>query len=171
MPQALSSAPAGTPYQHSDKANEVSGLMPQLLNGIEEAEVARLTSNPNWAMQEKKDGRRMLLRKIGNTIEGINKKGLVVSVAEPIVQTARALKGDFILDGEAIGDRLHAFDLIYRDIFGLHIKVSAAVGFGIGTVGVALVLIQATVQHTVQLYRSEERRVGKECRSRWSPYH
>ena len=24
---------------------------------------------------------------------------------------------------------------------------------------------------TIQLYRSEERRVGKECRSRWSPYH
>src|SRR2546430_16315742 len=23
----------------------------------------------------------------------------------------------------------------------------------------------------VQAYRSEERRVGKECRSRWSPYH
>ena len=23
----------------------------------------------------------------------------------------------------------------------------------------------------VQQYRSEERRVGKECRSRWSPYH
>ena len=23
----------------------------------------------------------------------------------------------------------------------------------------------------VDIYRSEERRVGKECRSRWSPYH
>ena len=23
----------------------------------------------------------------------------------------------------------------------------------------------------IDLYRSEERRVGKECRSRWSPYH
>ena len=23
----------------------------------------------------------------------------------------------------------------------------------------------------VQRFRSEERRVGKECRSRWSPYH
>ena len=23
----------------------------------------------------------------------------------------------------------------------------------------------------VESYRSEERRVGKECRSRWSPYH
>ena len=22
-----------------------------------------------------------------------------------------------------------------------------------------------------EVYRSEERRVGKECRSRWSPYH
>ena len=24
---------------------------------------------------------------------------------------------------------------------------------------------------TVKVIRSEERRVGKECRSRWSPYH
>ena len=23
----------------------------------------------------------------------------------------------------------------------------------------------------IDLFRSEERRVGKECRSRWSPYH
>jgi len=29
-----------------------------------------------------------------------------------------------------------------------------------------------TTQQEVRLaYRSEERRVGKECRSRWSPYH
>ena len=25
--------------------------------------------------------------------------------------------------------------------------------------------------HKLSYYRSEERRVGKECRSRWSPYH
>ena len=25
--------------------------------------------------------------------------------------------------------------------------------------------------YNVELARSEERRVGKECRSRWSPYH
>ena len=25
--------------------------------------------------------------------------------------------------------------------------------------------------NSASLYRSEERRVGKECRSRWSPYH
>ena len=27
------------------------------------------------------------------------------------------------------------------------------------------------IGHAVQRNRSEERRVGKECRSRWSPYH
>src|SRR5258705_13655946 len=26
-------------------------------------------------------------------------------------------------------------------------------------------------EQQLKLYRSEERRVGKECRSRWSPYH
>ena len=26
-------------------------------------------------------------------------------------------------------------------------------------------------KHSPERYRSEERRVGKECRSRWSPYH
>jgi len=103
----------GTPYQHSDKANQVSGLMPQLLNAIDEAEVARLVSNPSWAMQEKKDGRRMLLRKTGNTIEGINKRGLIVGVPETVVKTAVGLNGHYILDGEAIGDYLHAFDLLF----------------------------------------------------------
>lgn len=110
----------GTPYQHSDKASQVSGLLPQLLNSIDEIEVARLTSNPSWGMQEKKDGRRLLLRKEGS-VTGINKKGLVVGVPETVVKTAQALPGDFVLDGEAIGDYLHAFDLLFlngRDLRG-----------------------------------------------------
>ena len=32
-----------------------------------------------------------------------------------------------------------------------------------------LAVIQASISFS--LWRSEERRVGKECRSRWSPYH
>src|SRR3712207_9332074 len=31
--------------------------------------------------------------------------------------------------------------------------------------------VAAKVEPTLQKARSEERRVGKECRSRWSPYH
>ena len=30
---------------------------------------------------------------------------------------------------------------------------------------------RASILAEIQDHRSEERRVGKECRSRWSPYH
>src|SRR5476649_119017 len=33
------------------------------------------------------------------------------------------------------------------------------------------IIYTPTVGTACQQYRSEERRVGKECRSRWSPYH
>jgi bifunctional non-homologous end joining protein LigD len=111
----------GTPYQHTENQSQVSGLMPQLLNAVDEAEAARLTSNPNWAMQEKKDGKRLLLRKANGTIEGINKKGLLVGVSETVIKTARDLQGDFVIDGESIGDYLLAFDLLFlngRDLRG-----------------------------------------------------
>ena len=35
----------------------------------------------------------------------------------------------------------------------------------------AQILVCDSAEETVQQARSEERRVGKECRSRWSPYH
>ena len=35
----------------------------------------------------------------------------------------------------------------------------------------ATVLGDVTLGRGVNIWRSEERRVGKECRSRWSPYH
>jgi D-tyrosyl-tRNA(Tyr) deacylase len=37
--------------------------------------------------------------------------------------------------------------------------------------GGALVVSQFTLHASTKKGRSEERRVGKECRSRWSPYH
>ena len=35
----------------------------------------------------------------------------------------------------------------------------------------AAVALPAYQDYTIRAKRSEERRVGKECRSRWSPYH
>ena len=34
-----------------------------------------------------------------------------------------------------------------------------------------LFISQSAVSQSIKTLRSEERRVGKECRSRWSPYH
>ena len=33
------------------------------------------------------------------------------------------------------------------------------------------ILVTTTIDEYFDGFRSEERRVGKECRSRWSPYH
>ena len=62
------------------------------------------------------------------------------------MQTLMDTYGSMLLD--AIGTHM------------LYVIVSVALGF---TVGVLLGILL--------LCRSEERRVGKECRSRWSPYH
>ena len=40
-----------------------------------------------------------------------------------------------------------------------------------GLVVGAMVFVAVAIAHAPLLWRSEERRVGKECRSRWSPYH
>lgn len=103
----------GVPYQHPENPRQVSGLQPQLLNPAEESEVERLLHDDAWCMQEKKDGQRLLLRKQGGRIEGINRKGLLVGLAVPIVKNAGDLPGDFTLDGECVGDTLHAFDLLH----------------------------------------------------------
>jgi predicted DNA-binding WGR domain protein len=103
----------GTPYQHAGNGDRVSGLLPQLLNAVDEAEAARLVSDPRWAMQEKKDGKRLLLRKEDGVVTGVNKLGLTVGVPETVVRTANELSGDFVMDGESIGDYLHAFDLLF----------------------------------------------------------
>ena len=39
------------------------------------------------------------------------------------------------------------------------------------TVGLAARRVDLMEGLEKELFRSEERRVGKECRSRWSPYH
>jgi bifunctional non-homologous end joining protein LigD len=60
--------PDGTPYQHTEKEDRVAGVLPQLLNPIEEAELNRLIQDRDHYAQEKYDGRRMLVRKNGAEI-------------------------------------------------------------------------------------------------------
>src|ERR1035437_4380993 len=107
--------PDGTPYQNTSKEDRVTDLLPQLLNPIDEKEVKRLLKDPAWCAQEKFDGRRLLLRKAGAEIHGINRKGLLIGLPSPIVVGAHKIGSDFILDGECVGDVLYAFDLLEWD--------------------------------------------------------
>ena len=44
-------------------------------------------------------------------------------------------------------------------------------GYSLGDVAVDWATVNVKGAHVYDFTRSEERRVGKECRSRWSPYH
>ena len=88
-----------------------TGIHCQLLNPVEEDRLPELLHHPDWWLQEKIDGRRLLIRKEGSTITGINRLGLETALPQPVVDSALACAVDFIIDGEALGDTLHVFDL------------------------------------------------------------
>lgn len=102
-----------TTYIHtSDQVN--TGIHCQLLNPVEEVELDNLLEDEIWCMQEKKDGRRMLIHKSDKTI-AINRKGLLIGAPESIIESANVIKKSFIVDGEAIGEILYLFDLLSFD--------------------------------------------------------
>src|SRR2546428_1197424 len=53
----------------------------------------------------------------------------------------------------------------------LPVAVLGTATFDVTTIDPASVRLQGVPAVRSSLERSEERRVGKECRSRWSPYH
>lgn len=109
-----SAASAGEtkPYQQSGDEGRDSGIRCQLLNAIDESELSRLLTGRTHCLQEKHDGRRLMVRKQGDTITGINRRGLVVAIPDAIREAVEHIPFDVLIDGEAVGDTLHAFDLL-----------------------------------------------------------
>jgi bifunctional non-homologous end joining protein LigD len=64
----------GKTFAMTDRAGDVSGLLPQLLNPIEESEVSRYRDDDAWVMEEKHDGRRLMVRVTAGVVEGANRK-------------------------------------------------------------------------------------------------
>jgi predicted DNA-binding WGR domain protein len=104
---------SGTPYQHSEQ--QVSGILPQLLNSIDEEQVLALIQDDNYCAQEKHDGRHLIIRKQRQDITGINKKGNTVGLPLPVFGVVKDFDADVTIDSESIGDNLYAFDLLELD--------------------------------------------------------
>ncbi len=102
----------GTPYQQTDNAARDTGVRCQLCNPIDSGELKCFLNDPAYWMQEKFDGKRILLRKDQAGVFGINRKGLIVGLPEPIVEAAQAFNESFVLDGECVGDTLYVFDIL-----------------------------------------------------------
>src|SRR3712207_9380165 len=66
---------------------------------------------------------------------------------------------------DAVGDRVQ---LVGDDLFVTNSKFLKK---GIDTRTANAILVKVNQIGSLSETRSEERRVGKECRSRWSPYH
>lgn len=103
---------AAKPYQQSGDEGRDSGIRCQLLNAIDDSELSRLLTGTSHCLQEKHDGRRLMVRKQGDTITGINRRGLVVAIPDSIRKAVEHIPFDVLIDGEAVGDTLHAFDLL-----------------------------------------------------------
>ena len=107
----------GTPFAGTEQAGKISGLIPQLLNPIDEDQLQSLLDDPSYMMQEKKDGVRLMVRAFHGEVIGSNRKGLIVPLSAAIEASVKELVGDrqAVLDGEAIGDIYHVFDLLEID--------------------------------------------------------
>lgn len=104
---------SGSPYQHTDKAGRATGVLPQLLNAVEECDTPKYIADAQYWAQEKFDGRRVLIRRAGDSIIGINRLGLMIDLPEPIAAHARQLQSQqWLIDGEALGETFHAFDAL-----------------------------------------------------------
>src|SRR3990167_3791259 len=77
--------------------------------------------------------------------------------------------------GTSLAAALAVIYMIFGSVSGAH--VNPAITFGmwtarqISTLKAILYVAAQLLGGLAALERSEERRVGKECRSRWSPYH
>jgi bifunctional non-homologous end joining protein LigD len=80
----------------------------------------RLLGDHRHILQEKHDGRRMLVRKTGKEVHGINRRGLIVALPQAIVEAAGYLPVDCLIDGETVGGTLHAFDLL--EVGGIDVR-------------------------------------------------
>jgi len=86
-----------------------------LLNPVDEDECERLLDDPNWAAQPKFDGVRFMLGRKDGKVYALNRKGKQVSVPTQIAKEADKIKGDFLLDGELVGETLYVFDVLEMD--------------------------------------------------------
>lgn len=111
MAKGYTESSSGTPFVATDKAERVSGVLPQLLNPIDDVELQEKLNDGSW-MQQKHDGRRCLVHRSGDKVEGINRKGLTIGLPKPVADFAKAVHDDFVIDGELVGDVLYAFDIL-----------------------------------------------------------
>lgn len=93
-----------------------TGLRPQLLNPIDFEQAQVYLSDSNWCLQEKIDGKHVIVHYLEktDTVIAANKKGQEIGIPQSIIDSIkqRAGKKGLVLDGELIGEYFYAFDIL-----------------------------------------------------------
>jgi bifunctional non-homologous end joining protein LigD len=94
-------------------AREKSGLMPQLLNPIDEDALAALFQDDSVCMQEKEDGERVMVSRKDAVVMASNKLGFTRPLPQAVVDAMLLLPcTEVILDGELVGNQYRVFDIL-----------------------------------------------------------
>ena len=105
---------SGTGKIFTEQEERQTGIIPQLLNPITEEEAEKYLDNPLWCIQEKFDGKRIMVSVKSGVVTGSNRKGLSVSLPQELSDSLGTLS-DCELDGELIGDKYYIFDILKID--------------------------------------------------------
>lgn len=86
---------------------------PQLLNEIDLVKLMELIKDDKWVMQEKHDGKRMILRRYRGEVTAANRSGKTIIPPEEYCSALQKFGNyNFIIDGEACGPVLYVFDIL-----------------------------------------------------------
>lgn len=134
-----------------------TGIRPQLLNEIAEADVDKYLTDDRYCMQEKNDGRRKMLSYTGSTVIGANKKGFETPVTKQMQQDCQKIKGAAILDGEDMGDKLLVFDMLSYPNMAYKDRVAILEDILPTTQSLELVMTAWTTKEKVEMYNHLKR--------------
>ena len=84
-----------------------------LLNPIEEDQTKELIADPNWIMQEKMDGVRMVATRKEDSITAVSRTGREATIPKEVYDILLSTSvQNYVIDGELVGNVYHVFDLL-----------------------------------------------------------
>lgn len=88
-------------------------ILPMLASqdNLTEAEAKRLLCLDIWRLSQKIDGVRLLIHVHDGKVVGINRKGAIALIPEPVAEPFRWMTGEWCFDGELVGRGYHVFDM------------------------------------------------------------
>ena len=159
---AIKNLVASLESQFSQSAMSVTGLAADYFDGLRAINTHRHVRN--------------MVFFLGSTIGNME-----LPAAEQFVRTLRESlnEGDYVMIGFDLMKHPKTLYAAYNDSTGVferfNLHLLDVLNHKLGANFVKEYFVQQghynPRTHAVESYRSEERRVGKECRSRWSPYH